>query len=209
MKEKFFRGEKIRKKKDEEEEEEGEEENGCFRCEGELPPGKYQPIAHIRLYSRLICKIKGVCVLEDLQESLKILKGVIMNDIKLYYDYGPQVVDRSTGKEIREVIWKAEDAIDSYLVVAATAPLRMGHFHFHKKFYFLAKQIRYFGGRVENEVKRRPLEAHQIEAHQPAGTSSSEEAHTIEERHVVGFDKAAQGLKELLSEGPEHLEIMT
>ncbi|CAI9107967.1 OLC1v1007464C1 [Oldenlandia corymbosa var. corymbosa] len=157
---------------------------------------------------------------EDLRKSLKLLQGSMNDLIKL--DTQSKAV-KETVQSIKELIWRAEDAIDSYRVQAAIQKKRpvveklfFGIAHYPAVLRELAKGVEDIGKEIDKinqftlpNVCNQLQIAAMVNLSKPPAEAAPKEGPIVEEEHVIGFDGAAQTVEDMLIKGPEHLEVIS
>ncbi|CAI9118924.1 OLC1v1020551C1 [Oldenlandia corymbosa var. corymbosa] len=156
--------------------------------------------------------------IEKLEGNLKLLKSAMV-DFSKYNDdmeYVKQII-----KDIKSILWEAEDAIDNYLAQAAIQKFRKGVIKFYHQFTDYPKVLRDIGKCIEEigervekitaDRVRDGIEALNFGAINNLNrTAKSAEGSRVEEDQVIiGFDGAAEKVEELLVKGPETLEIVS
>ncbi|CAI9115177.1 OLC1v1016015C1 [Oldenlandia corymbosa var. corymbosa] len=154
----------------------------------------------------------------ELQQQLEELKSV-MNDFSRY-NHDSEIVE-GVVKDIKAVIFEAEDAVDTFLLYAGAQKARSWlerAYHqitdYPKKLLEVGEKMRRVSEKIkvinQDGVNRGiQLLQHQaaIKLIQDDDKTAFKEAPKVEEQHVIGFDGAAETVQKLLTEGPEQLEM--
>ncbi|CAI9105449.1 OLC1v1004374C1 [Oldenlandia corymbosa var. corymbosa] len=160
----------------------------------------------------------------ELQRQLEELKRV-MNDFSKY-DHDSDVV-KGVVKDIRDIIYEAEDAVDTFVLVVAAQKARNWVEKLYHKATVYPRQLVRIGEsmkiisekiqRIQDKGIQDGLQLlhHQaiLKLSQPDDDSAFSEGEVkepeVEQENVIGFDEAAQTVQELLTEGAEKLEVIS
>ncbi|CAI9089620.1 OLC1v1024226C1 [Oldenlandia corymbosa var. corymbosa] len=153
--------------------------------------------------------------IEKLEADLKVLK-ILMVDFSNYTDNDSELL-KQTMKDIKSTLWKAEDAIDNYIVQAdlrTSRPGFSGACHGVTDFAVVlgevGREIEVICKKVEELRAQRVWSGFEAISSNFNKTAESSEAHKVEEEQlIIGFDGAAEYLVDCLVKGPKQLEVIS